>query len=114
MLRGVSKPLGGLAIPELCLVVLIARKRLAVRKLTAVDPTNIRPKDRKPLVALAREFHCLPVAFVLDVPKDVCIEPNRDRPDRNFGPRVVLQQVGHISMHLRQDARGIKPAAPGT
>ena len=47
----------------------IARKRLAAGKLTVVDATNIRPEDRKPLVALAREFHCLPVAFVLDIPK---------------------------------------------
>ena len=67
----------------------IARKRLATGKLTAVDATNIRPEDRRPLATLAREFHCLPVAFVLDVPKDVCIERNRDRPDRNFGPRVL-------------------------
>ena len=50
-------------------------------KLTVVDATNIRPEDRKPLVALAREFHCLPVAFVFDIPKGVCIERNRDPPD---------------------------------
>ncbi len=48
----------------------IAGKRLAAGKLTVVDATNIRSEDRKPLVALAREFHCLPVAFVLDVPND--------------------------------------------
>src|SRR5436189_3126035 len=45
----------------------IARKRLAAGKLTVVDATNVQPESRKPLVEIAREFHCLPVAFVLDV-----------------------------------------------
>src|SRR5215467_9736416 len=45
----------------------IARKRLAAGKLTAVDATNVQAESRKPLVALAREFHCLPVAIVLDL-----------------------------------------------
>ncbi|MCZ6652005.1 MAG: polynucleotide kinase-phosphatase [Planctomycetota bacterium] len=82
----------------------IARKRLAAGKLTVVDATNIRPEDRRPLVALAREFHCLPVAFVLDIPKGVCIERNRDRPNRNFGPRVVVQQISQ----MRRGLRGLK------
>src|SRR3954470_15329836 len=36
----------------------IARKRLAAGKLTVVDATNVQPEARKPLVELAREFHC--------------------------------------------------------
>jgi len=82
----------------------IARKRLAAGKLTVVDATNIRLEDRKPLVALAREFHCLPVAFVLDIPKAVYIERNRDRADRNFGDRVVAQQISQ----MRRGLRGLK------
>src|ERR1700758_5505280 len=50
----------------------IARKRLAAGRLTVVDATNVQPEARKPLVALAREFHCLPVALVLDFPERVC------------------------------------------
>src|ERR687887_74972 len=38
----------------------IARKRLAAGKLTVVDATNVQPEARKPLLALAREFHMLP------------------------------------------------------
>ncbi len=38
----------------------IASKRLARGKLTVVDATNVQPEARKPLVALAREYHCLP------------------------------------------------------
>src|ERR1700687_4616613 len=37
----------------------IAAKRLALGRLTVIDATNVQPKSRKPLVALAREFHCL-------------------------------------------------------
>lgn len=47
----------------------IARKRLAAGKLTVVDATNVQPEARKPLIAIAREFHCLPVAIVLDLPE---------------------------------------------
>jgi len=78
----------------------IARKRLAAGKLTVVDATSVRPEDRRPLVALAREFHALPVAIVMDLPNDVCIEHNRGRSERNFGPRVVVQQAGQMRRSL--------------
>jgi protein phosphatase len=42
----------------------IAAKRLAAGKLTVIDATNVQPEDRKPLVGLAREYHCLPVAML--------------------------------------------------
>src|SRR5512140_3604613 len=39
----------------------IARKRLARGLLTVIDATNVQEDARKPIVALAREFHCVPV-----------------------------------------------------
>ncbi len=45
----------------------LAGKRLAGRKLTVVDATNVRPEDRKHLVELARKYHALPVAIALDI-----------------------------------------------
>src|SRR2546430_1584019 len=42
----------------------LARKRLALGRLTLADATNVQPESRKPLIAMAREFHCLPVAIV--------------------------------------------------
>src|SRR6201992_3258613 len=45
----------------------IARKRLARGLLTVIDATNVQPEARKPLVEIAREYHVLPVAIVLDV-----------------------------------------------
>src|SRR5213592_2075744 len=60
----------------------IAAKRLAAGKLTVVDATNVQTEARKPLLALAREYHCLAVAIVLDLPEVVCRERNRERADR--------------------------------
>jgi protein phosphatase len=58
----------------------IARKRLAAGKLTVVDATNVQPESRKPFVEIAREFHCLPVAIVLDLPERVRMTGTRHAP----------------------------------
>jgi len=82
----------------------IAGKRLALGRLTVVDATNVQPEARRPLVELARRYHCLPVAIVLDMPERVCQERNRDRPDRDFGPHVVRNQKSQ----LRRSIRGLR------
>ncbi|MGI8854242.1 MAG: polynucleotide kinase-phosphatase [Thermomicrobiales bacterium] len=82
----------------------IAAKRLAAGKLTVVDATNVQPEARKPLVALARQYHVLPVAIVLDLPEKVCQERNQGRPDRAFGPHVVRKHV----QELRRSLRGLQ------
>lgn len=70
----------------------IAAKRLTKMKLTVIDATNVQSAARKPLLALAREYHVLPVAVVLDLPEQVCLARNQLRPDRNFGPHVIHRQ----------------------
>jgi polynucleotide kinase-phosphatase len=82
----------------------IAAKRLATGKLTVVDATNVQREARKPLVALARQYHCLPVAIVIDLPEKVCHERNKSRPDRDFGPRVIRQQ----GQQMRRSLRGLE------
>ena len=79
----------------------IAAKRLALGKLTVVDATNVQPESRKPLVELARQYHCLPVAIVLNPPERLCQDRNRDRADRNFGPHVIVQQRSQLRRSLR-------------
>ena len=64
----------------------------------------MQPEARKPLVALAREYHCLPVAIVLDLPERVCQDRNQSRPDRDFGPHVVRNHI----KSLRQSLRGLE------
>jgi protein phosphatase len=82
----------------------IARKRLAAGWLTVIDATNVQPDSRKPLVALAREFHVLPIAIVLDLPEKICQERNRNRPNRDFGSHVVRNQA----QQLRRSLRGLQ------
>ncbi len=79
----------------------IARKRLAAGRLTVIDATNVQPEARKPIVALAREYHCLPVAIVLNLPEQLCHERNRDRPERSFGPHVARQHAQSLRRSLR-------------
>ena len=79
----------------------IASKRLAAGNLTVIDATNVQPEARKPLVALARQFHVLPVAIALNLPERVCVDRNRLRPDRSFGPHVVRNQSQDLRRSLR-------------
>jgi protein phosphatase len=79
----------------------IAAKRLKAAKLTVIDATNVQPEARKPLVALAREYHCLPVALVLDMPERVCQDRNRSRENRNFGDHVIRNQKSQLHRSLR-------------
>src|SRR6476619_2451401 len=74
----------------------IAAKRLEAGLLTVVDATNVQPESRKPLVELARRYHVLPVAIVLDMPERLCVERNLTRPDRHFGGHVIRQQRGQL------------------
>jgi protein phosphatase len=82
----------------------VAGKRLAAGRLTVIDATNVQPEARKPLVALARTYHCLPVAIVLDISERVCQDRNADRADRQFGPHVIRNHV----RNLRQSMRGLQ------
>jgi protein phosphatase len=78
----------------------IAGKRLKNRRLAVIDATNVRASDRKGWVELARRWHALAVAIVLDPGIEVCIERNKARPDRAFGPQVVLRMVSEIRRGL--------------
>jgi polynucleotide kinase-phosphatase len=79
----------------------VARRRLGKARLTVVDATNVQPEARKPLVALAREYHVLPVAIVLDLPERLCHDRNRSRADRDFGPHVIRNQKSQLHRSLR-------------
>lgn len=82
----------------------IAQKRLAAAKLTVIDATNVQKEDRKYYVNLAREYHCLPVAIVLNLPENVCHQRNQQRPNRQFGSYVVQRHV----QNLRRSLRGLQ------
>ncbi|HVU09625.1 MAG TPA: AAA family ATPase, partial [Phototrophicaceae bacterium] len=79
----------------------IAAKRLERMKLTVIDATNVQPEARKPLIALAREYHALPVALVLDLPERISFARNQARPDRDFGIHVIQRQHSDLKRSLR-------------
>lgn len=82
----------------------VAAKRLKRGLLTVVDATNVQPHARKPLLDLAREYHAIPVAVVLNLPEAVCHERNAERPDRDFGPHVVRNH----RKALRRSFKGLR------
>jgi protein phosphatase len=79
----------------------IVGRRLAARRLTVIDATNVRREDRAKGVEIARRYHALPVAIVLDLPPEVNVERNKGRENRNFGPRVVYDQVRLLRKSVR-------------
>ncbi|OGX90146.1 polynucleotide kinase-phosphatase, partial [Hymenobacter coccineus] len=80
----------------------LVAKRLKRGLLTVVDATNVQPEGRKPLVALARQYHVLPVAVVLDVPDGVALARNAQRPERRgVGPHVVARHRQALRRSLR-------------
>ncbi len=91
------------------LVRAIAEKRLKNRRLAVVDATNVRAPDRKAWIDLARRFHALPVAIVIEPGIDICVERNKLRPDRPFGAGVVQRMVSEIRKGLRSlDREGFR------
>ncbi|WP_255955014.1 polynucleotide kinase-phosphatase [Streptomyces odontomachi] len=80
----------------------IAGKRLAAGRLTVVDATSVQSESRRQLVRLAREHDVLPIAIVLDVPEEVCVERNAARADRADMPRRVVQR------HIRELRRSVR------
>ena len=79
----------------------VASKRMEGGRLTVVDATSVRREDRAPLVALAREYHFLPVAIVFNLQERICQDRNRGRPDRDFGPHVIRNQTRELRRSLR-------------
>ena len=78
----------------------IAEKRLKNRRLTVIDATNVRAPERKQWIELARAWHALPVAIVFDPGLDICIERNRGRANRDFGPGVPQRMIHEIRRGL--------------
>jgi protein phosphatase len=79
----------------------VARKRLRAGRLTVIDATNTQAAARKPLIAIARETHVIPVAIVLDVPERVCQARNRARTDRQVPPHAISSQTQQLRKSIR-------------
>lgn len=78
----------------------IASKRLQAGKLTVIDATNVQVESRKTLVELAKHYHVLPVAIVLNIPPEICLQRNKGRTDRDFGKHVIRNQHNQLMRSL--------------
>jgi len=79
---------------------LLSLRLQAGRRLTYVDATNIRRRDRAQFFRMAARFGCVVDALYFDVPLDVCLQRNRRRP----------RQVPESS--IRRMAREMEPPSP--
>jgi protein phosphatase len=79
----------------------ILAKRLKRGLLTVVDATNIRVEDRKKLLEIARQHHCLGIALVMDTPEKVILARHEQRTDRNFAKAVIFNQLKTMRSGLR-------------
>jgi len=86
------------------LLALIARRRLQRGRLTVIDATSVRRRDRAALVGLAGSVGRPAVAIVLDPPLATCLEHNASRPGRRVEASVVERQRAELGRSL---------AAPG-
>jgi protein phosphatase len=87
----------------------IAEKRLKRRRIAVIDATNVRAEDRAGLVKLARAYHALAVAIVLNPGEDVCHERNLTRPDRQFGAHVIRNQTRSLKRNInRMEKEGFR------
>lgn len=79
----------------------IVAKRLKNGLLTVIDATNVQENARKDWIKLAREFHVLPVAIVVNTPEKICTQRSKLRPDRDLGPHVIPHQISQLRRSLR-------------
>ncbi|PHN03611.1 polynucleotide kinase-phosphatase [Flavilitoribacter nigricans] len=69
----------------------IVAKRLKRGLLTVVDATNVQAESRKKLIALARQYHVFTIGIALNLPENVLLERNAQRPNRQLGKHVIRQ-----------------------
>lgn len=78
----------------------LARRRLAAGRLTVVDATNVLPRSRRPLLALAASFGVPAVAAVLDLPLEVCVGRAAGRVGRRVRAGIVAEQYAQLRAGL--------------
>ena len=70
----------------------LADRRLARRRTTVIDATNVDPDAREPFLVLAHRHRVPALAWVFDVPLEVCLAWNAERPQRRVTASVLRSQ----------------------
>ena len=75
----------------------IARLRLAQRRLTVIDATNLQHRARRPLLRMARRFHLPIIAIVFNIPLATCLANNQLRLQRKVAPEVLQLHADQLA-----------------
>jgi protein phosphatase len=75
--------------------------RLARRRLTVVDATNVDAWARERLLAAARRHRRPAAAIAFNLPLELCLERNRLRGDRPLPKAVIRRQHAHLRGSLK-------------
>jgi protein phosphatase len=70
----------------------VALHRLARGRLTVVDATHLKRRDRARRLDLARESRVPALALVFNIPLTVCLLRDSARADRKVGAEIIRQQ----------------------
>ncbi len=84
--------------------------RLARRKLTVVDATNVEGWAREHLLAVAKRLRRPAAAIVFDLPLATCLARNAARTDRRLPPAAIRRQHARMRESLGSlAAEGFEP-----
>jgi protein phosphatase len=87
-------------------------KRLARWRFTVADATSVRRDARKQLLDIAREHHLPAAAIVFNLPRSLCEELDRRRPDRHVGAEVIARQSEWLHRSLETlEKEGFHPVS---
>lgn len=78
-----------------------AEKRLAHRKTTVIDATNLQRKDRKRLLELAKAQNVHTAAIVLELPREQLLKRNNAREDRVLPEPIIDSQISALKRSIR-------------
>jgi predicted kinase len=86
---------------------LILAKRMARRRTTVVDATNVQPPSRTSLVSAAAQWNIPAIAIVFLLPEEVCQRRNLQRAYRRVPADVIQKQIVALAAsNERLDSEG--------
>ncbi|MFE9770022.1 AAA family ATPase [Streptomyces sp. NPDC005808] len=87
---------------------LLLERRMARRKFTVVDSTNVARSAREPLVAAAKRYNVPVIAVVVSTPASVCVERQGPRPANRTVPddTVLAQHQAMVHAHPQLRSEG--------
>ncbi|MEU0119058.1 ATP-binding protein [Streptomyces bobili] len=78
---------------------LLLERRMARRKFTVIDATNVTRSAREPLVAAAKRHNMPVIAVMVSTPASVCVERQGPRPDNRTVPDDTVHRQHKVMVH---------------